>query len=54
MPSGFSALDTGFPAFTGGETLEQKVDVLYDYTFLLLENLRYILRNLSPENFNDA
>ena len=52
MPTQFAALDTGFPAFTGRETTEQKVQSLYDYVFLLLENLRYLLRNLSPENFN--
>ena len=52
MPSTFSTIDTGFPAFTGGESTEQKVDALYSYVFLLLENLRYILRNLGPENFN--
>ncbi len=52
MPTQFAALDNGFPAFAGGESTEQKVDALYDYVFLLLENLRYLLRNLSPENFN--
>ncbi len=52
MPTQFAALDTGFPTFTGGESTEQKVQTLYDYVFLLLENLRYLLRNLSPENFN--
>ena len=54
MPSTFSVLDTGLPAFTGGETTEQKVAALYDYTFMLLENLRYILRNLSSDNFTDS
>ena len=54
MPTQFAALDNAFPAFAGGESTEQKVDALYDYVFLLLENLRYILRNLSPENFNEA
>jgi hypothetical protein len=54
MPTQFAALDNGFPSFTGRESTEQKVDALYNYVFLLLENLRYILRNLSPENFNEA
>ena len=52
MPGQFANIDTGFPSFTGGESTEQKVDALYSYVFLLLENLRYVLRNLSPENFN--
>ena len=54
MPGTFSVLDAGLPAFTGGESTEQKLDALCGYTFLLLENLRYILRNLSPENFNET
>lgn len=54
MPTQFATLDNGFPSFTGQESTEQKVDALYNYVFLLLENLRYILRNLSPENFNEA
>lgn len=52
MPKDFLALDTGFPSFTGRETVGQKVDQLYNYTYMLLENLRYCLRNLGPENFN--
>lgn len=54
MPKDFLALDTGFPSFTGRETVGQKVDQLYNYTYMLLENLRYCLRNLGPENFNEA
>lgn len=54
MPTQFAALDTGFPAFTGGESLEQKVEALHSYNYLLLEYLRYILRNLGPENLNTA
>lgn len=54
MPTRFAGLDAGFPTFTGGESLEQKVDALQNYNYMLLEYLRYILRNLGPENFNDA
>lgn len=55
MPTEFAALDTGFPSFTGRESTEQKVTALHNYVFMLLENLRYLLRNLSPEaNFNEA
>jgi len=53
MPAA-GALETGLPAFTGGESTEQRLAALYDYVFLLLENLRYLLRNLTPENFNQA
>ena len=54
MPKDFLALDTNFPQFTGTETTEQKVNQLYNYTYMLLENLRYCLRNLDSRNFNEA
>ena len=54
MPKDFLALDTNFPQFTGTETTDQKVNQLYNYTHMLLENLRYCLRNLDSRNFNEA
>ena len=54
MPKDYLALDTNFPSFTGTETTEQKVDQLYNYTYMLLENLRYTLRTLDGSNFNEA
>ena len=54
MPKDFLALDTNFPQFTGTETTDQKVNRLYNYTYMLLENLRYCLRNLDSRNFNEA
>lgn len=54
MPRDFITADTGFPNLTGNETVEEKVDRLYDYTFMLLESLRYVLRNLDADNFNTA
>lgn len=54
MPKDYLALDTNFPSFTGTETTDQKVDQLYNYTYMLLENLRYTLRNLDGSNFNEA
>lgn len=50
MAGGLADLDTGFPDRSGDE--RQQLAAVYDYLVLLLENLRYILRNLSPENFN--
>lgn len=52
MPSGILSADTSFPSFSGRESTEEKTAALQDYLFLLLENLRYILRNLGPENLN--
>ena len=54
MPTQFAALDTGFPTFTGKESTEEKVEALHSFTYMLLEYLRYILRNLGPENLNEA
>ena len=52
MPGGFSQLDTGMPERTG--STESQLRAIHDYLALLLENLRYILRNLGPENMNEA
>ena len=51
MAGGLADLDTGFPDRGGGT--EKQLAAVYDYLVMLLENLRYILRNLSPENFNE-
>ena len=53
MPSGFAALDTGFPDLSGMDT-EKKVQAMEDYLVQLLEQLRYTLHNLGSENFNEA
>ena len=49
MPTQFAALDTGFPTFTGEESTEQKVDALHNYTYMLLEYLRYVLLHEHPD-----
>ena len=52
MPNDLFGLDVGFPAFTGQESTEQKVKVIQNYLYMLLEQLKYALRNLGKENFN--
>lgn len=54
MPNGTHLLDAGFPSFTGQESTAEKLDRIQNYLFQLLEELRYLLRNLSTENFNSA
>ncbi len=54
MPDGFFQADSAFPNLARYESTEQKLSAVQDYLFLLLENLRYLLRNLSPENFNQT
>lgn len=52
MAGGFSQLDTGMPERSG--STESQLRAIHDYLALLLENLRYILRNIGPENMNEA
>ena len=54
MPDSFFLTDSALPDLGGGETTAQKLAAVQDYLFLLLENLRWVLRNLSPENFNQT
>lgn len=52
MPGTFAALDQNLPRFTGEESLERRVQLLQDYQYQLLEQLRYILGHLDLRNFN--
>ena len=50
MPSSFLAVDTNFPTQTGDT--ERDMKKILNYLFMLTEQLRYTLYNLSPNNFN--
>ena len=52
MPSNWLYIDTNFPAFTGEESMEEKVTSIQDYMYLLVEQLRYTLHNLDLGNMN--
>jgi hypothetical protein len=54
MPTSFLSADAGFPRLTSDVPMEERMNRVRDYLFLLLEQLRYTLSNLSAENFNDA
>ena len=54
MPGNILTVDTSFPQLTDKQTTDQKFRVITDYLYMLLEQLRYTLRNLGMENFNDA
>lgn len=54
MPGNFFAADTGFPQFSEGQSTGEKLTMVMNYLLLLLEQLRYTLRNLGIENFNAA
>lgn len=54
MPGNLLAVDTAFPTFTPEQTTEQKLDVVTNYLYMLVEQLRYTLQNLGMGNFNGA
>lgn len=54
MPNSMYGLDAGFPQFTGKESVEQKVNAMYDYLVQLQQNMKYLLLNLGGENFNET
>ena len=54
MPVSLLNADTAFPSFTEGTSTSEKVDVVMNYLYMLLEELRYTFGNLGTENFNDA
>lgn len=54
VPGNIFAADTSFPQFYGEQSANEKIDVITDYLFMLLEELRYTLANLGQENFNDT
>lgn len=52
MPSNWLYIDTNFPTFTGEEDTEEKVTTIQNYMFMLVEQLRYSMRNLDLSNMN--
>ena len=45
MPSNWLYIDTNFPSFTQKESVNDKVETMQDYLFMLVEQLRYTLHN---------
>lgn len=50
---GLYEAESAFPDLSGDRSAEQKMRDIEDYLYQLLEALRYALRNISPDNFND-
>lgn len=53
MPSNWLFVDTQFPAFTGEESMEDKISTMQNYMFMLVEQLRYSLHHLDSSNVTD-
>lgn len=54
MPSNWLYIDTNFPAFTGEESANEKIDTIQNYMYMLVEQLRYSLHNLDLRNMNQT
>ena len=54
MPGGLFEADNAFPDLSAQRSPDARFAAVQDYLFLLLETLRWTLRHLSEENFDDA
>lgn len=54
MPGNLLSADTAFPTFTAGQSTDEKLGVVTNYLYMLLEQLRYTMANLGAGNFNDT
>ena len=54
MPTSFLSADAGFPRLTEEMPVEERMNRIENYLYMLLEQLRYTLANLGEENFNEA
>lgn len=54
MPADILTTDTLFPELNGGESTDQKFELVTDYLWLLREQLTYALTNLGIANFNQT
>ena len=54
MPGNLLSADIAFPTFTAGQSTDEKLGVVTNYLYMLLEQLRYTMANLGAGNFNDT
>ena len=52
MPGQWTSIETNFPSLTGNEPVADQVRQMYNYLYILTEQLKYNLSNLNAENFN--
>ena len=53
MPDRMHMLNSAYPNFAGMERTEDKVTAIQNYLYMLMEELRYLLRHLDADNFSD-
>ena len=54
MPNSMLDIDTNFPTFTEGQSTDAKLASVQNYLYMLVEQLRYSLRNLDLTNWNSS
>jgi len=54
VPSNWLYIDTNFPTFTGEESVNEKINTIQNYMYMLVEQLRYSLHNLDLTNMNQT
>ena len=54
MPSNLFFADSNFPTLTEGQKDSEKIKVIMNYLYQLLEQLRYTMANLGEGNFNET
>lgn len=54
MPTALMLSDNSFPKFTDGQGDTERIKAIYNYLFMLVEQLRYSMANLGADNFNET
>lgn len=54
MPSNLMLSEQALPKFTEGQGDRERIAAIYNYLYMLLEQLRYTFANLGRENINDT
>lgn len=54
MPRSWAMVDSNFPTFTGDEKPKDQINMLVDYMFVLVEELKFQLENLDSSNWNST
>lgn len=54
MPGNILSADSNFPNLSAEQSDSEKINVIQNYLYMLLEQLRYTMANLGVENFNET
>lgn len=53
MPGNILSADSNFPNLSAAQSDSEKINIIQNYLYMLLEQLRYTMANLGMENFNE-